>query len=100
MMPERRPLGELADVLDRYTKQLACEGWPKARLEHFREAATRLREFEGTVIEGCEIASVREIIRHRKIVAVELPIGTAASPIYGAPVILILKNPLEPKADE
>ncbi len=51
MMPERRPLGELA------TQQDQMAGYFDAILQPLeadmcREAAARLREFEGTVIEG------------------------------------------------
>ena len=88
---ERRPLGELARMMELSLKHDAAQ-----RPDVIQEAIDRLREFEGTVIEGWLVCEIVEDVEDPNSVRVY---HVATKPHWEDDdrCILILKNPQEPE---
>lgn len=94
MMPERRPLGELADAL----KFIADDGeFISGDPELLHEAAARLREFEGTVIEGFVSSGELPYFKEAKDEARTRHMIVTTYRLLDDDTALILKNPQEPE---
>ena len=103
MMPERRPLGELADELQTWVQQRKVPGrvtrLSSEYTELLDEAADRLREFEGTVIEGWVWPEAKRMFAADRVRDIQVYKGAADHP-EAVPLLLILTKPQEPDDDD